>query len=233
MLASATARAQPVCAPIAGGAPQLGEVDARERLAFVREVLRDQARRTRTWMWSWGLGGIALSAGNFGFAALAPAGSQTRADSIVGGITSLVIPTAILIKPLSAPRDHEALESLLAQPADLCTQLAHAESALQHSAANEAEGVGLIPHAIALGGNAAIGLVLGLGYHHWQGMVLNGVGGMIISEIQIFTQPTGALRALAHYRQGTLAPVVLSWGVTPFVAEVDGLAPGLAITGTF
>ena len=236
------------CTPIAGAAPELAlalaSVPAAARLQFIRGVMEDQARRARTWTWVWGIGGVALAAGNFGLAALAET-ADDRVDPLVGGVTSLFIPAALLVKPVAVIANHAALEDYLALTAstageaDACATLARAEELLAASAEDEALGVGLLAQAIAILGNGAIALFLGLGYDHWGGALLNGGGGLVITEVQIFTQPTGAVRALESYRRGAV-PVASSgpdvarvaWSVMPLAPVVAPRAAASDATGS-
>lgn len=234
-------------APIEGS-PAIASLDARVRLAFIRGVMRDQAKRARTWMWGWSLGGLGLAAGNYAVAAFAKT-KDDAIDPIVGGTTSFFIPAAILVKPLRVSSDDDALEEYIATtttalgPMQPCRQLALAEELLALSADDEALGVGVLSHAIAIGGNAAIALFLGLGFHHWGGGLLNGLGGLAISEAEIFMQPTGAVRALEKYRAGGLldanasanaASARVTWSVAPLVlhdvrgTDVRGLSLAFA-----
>jgi hypothetical protein len=229
------------CAPIAGAAPELAAVSAAARLGFVRDVMRDQAGRARTWTWVWGIGGLALAAGNFGLAALADTPDH-RVDPLVGGVTSLFIPAALLVKPVAVIANHAALEDYLALTAstsgegDACATLARAEELLVASAEDEALGVGVLAQAIAILGNGAIALFLGLGYGHWAGALLNGGGGLVITEVQIFTQPTGAVRALESYRRGAVQvapqPPRVAWSVMPLVPIVAPRVAASEATGS-
>ena len=227
------------CPSVNGGAPTLAEVDARRRLAFVREVMDDQARRARTWTTAWMIAGLGLVAGNYTRAALTD-DPYERVVPIVGGTTAIFIPAALLLRPLQVMTHQRTLEAGLAArpPAErangLCAALAGAELLLAQSAEDEAFQAGIVSHLLAIGGNAAVALFLGLGYDHWRGALLNGGGGLLIREFQIYTQPTGAVTELARYRRGELAPRSTSSAfpvrVVPWIAH--GTA-GLAAFGTF
>lgn len=221
-----------------GGTPLLAEVDARRRLAFVRGVMDDQGRRARTWSLAWAATGFGLAAGNFTLAALADS-RDDRIDPIVGGAASLFIPAAILVEPLQVMAHQRSLETDIAalSPTEgatgICAVLARAEGLLARSAADEAFKAGIATHIFVIAGNGAIALFLGLGFDHWKGALLNGGGGLLISEFQIFTQPTGAVSELARYRRGEV-PTTAS--PSPTVRLTPWLAPGgagLAALGTF
>jgi hypothetical protein len=229
------------CPPMSGAAPALSMQPASLRLDFVRSVMRDQARRARLWSWGWALGGTALIAGNYAIAALADT-ADDRVDPIVGGTAAITIPAGILIKPLTVMSANDELEDYLARTAstagarDACVTLARAEELLAISADDEALTAGWIAQVLAIGGNAAIGLFLGLGFDHWEGALLNGVGGIAVSEAQIFTQPTGAVSALERYRRGVLQArgeptATFAWHVTPWLGA--GAARGVTVGVSF
>jgi hypothetical protein len=225
------------CAAADGGSPALAALDARERTRFVRGVMRDQAHRARVWSWTWGATGTGLAAGSFVLAGLAKT-PDDRVDPLVGGATSLLIPAAMLIQPLRVMGDDERLArevpatSVSEPPEDTCRRLARMEALFIASADDEAFGVGIVAQALAVGVNGAVALILGLGYHHWTGALLNGGGGFVLSEFQLYTQPTGAIDALAQYRRGSLDAAALvtpniGWRIAPLVfAENRGLVIG-------
>jgi hypothetical protein len=208
LVRAAPARADGVrCPTVDAAAPALVTLDARRRLAFVRDTLQHEAMLARRWSVGWSLAGFGLAAGNFVLVALAST-ADARVDPIVGGATALVIPAAIVIKPLRVMDDARALENAIARSAGeraaLCNALARGEQLLALSAEDEAESAGPFAHAFAIVGNAAVALFLGLGFDHWEGALLNGGGGLVISEFEIWTQPTGAVPALARYRRGEI-----------------------------
>jgi hypothetical protein len=226
------------CPAVNGGAPSLAEIDARRRLAFVRQVMDDQARRARTWTTAWMIGGLGLVAGNYTRAALVE--PDERVVPLTGGTTALFIPAALLVRPLAVMTHQRALEADLAAPSSndgasaVCEALARAELLFAKSAEDEAFQAGWVSHLLAIGGNGAVALFLGLGFDHWRGALLNGGGGFLIREFQIYTQPTGAVTELARYRRGELAPPSTSSSlpvhIVPWIAHGGA---GLAAFGTF
>ena len=227
------------CPSVNGGAATLAEIDARRRLAFVRQVMDDQAQRARTWTTAWMVAGLGLVVGNYTRAALVD-DRDYRISSIVGGTTAIFIPAALLLRPLAVMTHQRTLETELValSPANgasnLCAALAGAELLLARSAEDEAFQAGIVAHILAIGGNGAVALFLGLGFDNWQGALLNGGGGFLIREFQIYTQPTGAVTELARYRRGEFAPRSTSSAfpvrIVPWIAH--GTA-GLAAFGTF
>lgn len=225
------------CNGVDGAVSALADIDGRARLAYVRTVMDDQARRARRWSVAWTIAGLGLAAGNFTQVALADTADE-RIDPLVGGAASLFIPAALLVKPLEVMAAERALEADVeklgpaARPEDLCATLARAERLFVESAADEAFSAGIFTHLFVIAGNGAIALFLGLGYDHWKGALLNGGGGLLISEFQIFTQPTGAVDGLARYRRADLgaSPPAATMKMLPWISQG---AVGIAATGTF
>lgn len=200
----------------------------------------DQARRARLWSTSWTVAGLGLAAGNYTVAALVDS-KEARVPRIVGGTTSLVIPLGILVKPLQvmdAERTMRADVDALAPDAgrdDVCATLERSERLFAASAKNEAFSAGIFTHAFVILGNGAIALFLGLGFDNWKAGLLNGGGGLLISEFQIFTQPTGAVSELARYRRADIAipPPATGLESVRIVPWISTAAAGVAAAGTF
>jgi hypothetical protein len=226
------------CPAPEGASPALAAIDARTRLRFITHLMRDQADRARTWRLSWSLVGTALAAGSYGQAAFVDT-REERIDPIISGTAAAFIPIVFLLNPLRVIGDEDQLAAELdalayaGRPNEPCLTLSHAEILLAKSADNEAFGVGPVGQVIAVAANTTVALVLGLGFQHWKAALINGVGGMLLSEAQIFTQPTGAVAGLASYRAGTFAQPTapaLSLRATPVIAP--GMVGG-AVRFTF
>ena len=197
----------PSCSPIAGGSIALSAIDTDARVGFIRTTLRTQAMRARLWSYGWGAAGAILVGGNVTLAATTSR-SEQRVDDIVGAVTSVFIPAKLLLEPLRVMDDDATLDALartLSAPDGhtlTCVLLARAEELLVLDAEDEALGTGWVAQAVGVGGSLAIGGVLGFGLGHWRGAALQAGGGIAISELQIWTQPTGAIDALKSYRHG-------------------------------
>jgi hypothetical protein len=227
------------CPTVDGSVPALADIDAQRRLAFVTAVMDDQARRARTWSWAWSITGLGLAAEGFTHAALVDTADE-RLDPLVGAATALVIPAAILVQPLEVMEHGRTVETDVAtlSPAEgltgLCATLARSERLLAQSAEDEAFKAGIFTHLFVIVGNGAVALFLGLGFDHWRGALINGGGGLLISEFQIFTQPTGAVSELARYRRADLgsAPGTSAFTIR-FAPWMTSMGTGLAAIGTF
>ena len=81
--------------------------------------------------------------------------------------------------------------------------------------------------------NITGGLILGLGYGHWEDAAITMVMGTIAGTIREWTMPKGAMRAVGRYRAGDIEKSASSphrWIPTPWV---NPSGTGLAITGSF
>jgi hypothetical protein len=148
----------------------------------VEARLAQQERAFQRWRWAWVGIYTGLTVGNL---VLAPfTARRDRIDLYVGAASS-----AVAIPPLfifTQPRLDEP-------PCALESRLACAEQKLYDVAAFQREARGWVPHVATFVVNAAAGAVLGFGYGRWRSAALTFGIGMAIGEVQIFTQPRGAL----------------------------------------
>jgi hypothetical protein len=190
-----------------GGSTELARIDPAARLAFVRRTLDDQARRARTWSWTWGISYTAIAVGS---AAIAPLvqDSDRRASILISGLPAIVVPALLVIDPLKVMHDQKELEALLAEvhtttgAMDPCIVIARAEWYLVRDAEDERKKTGILQHGLNLAGSLIVGLAVGLAVGDWVGAALNFVGGTALGEIALYTEPTGAVDALRRYQAG-------------------------------
>ncbi|HEY2514896.1 MAG TPA: hypothetical protein VGI39_28715, partial [Polyangiaceae bacterium] len=131
--------AQTRCEPIAGGSEALAAVDAETRLRFVRETMRDQAARAKTWEWAWSGIGYGLAAGQYALVPLMP--PEHRLEQALEATVALYLPASIFVLPLRVRKDDAILEQMLDRataPGGVmspCLALRRAEELLLTSAA--------------------------------------------------------------------------------------------------
>jgi len=161
--------------------------------------MEEDARRTRVWYWSWMAAGVGLIGGQ---AALASVSSgDFRLEMTTGALTSIAIPTILLVHAPEILADGPRLEARLAltevlgRPGDPCISVLRARELLARDAADERLAKSWAAHTLAIGFNVAVGLVLGLGFHDWPGAAKQLVGGSLVGEAQIWTLPGVSLRA--------------------------------------
>lgn len=194
------------------------------RLAsLTRVIVREQAA-TRLWYDGWvgffGAGTLVQAS----LAATAP-GRGSRVAALVGGAKAATAFTFMRLSPASGRTAADTLARLPeGTPAARRAKLRRAEELLRAVAAEERARRGLFP---LLGGAA---LNLAGAFTVWAATRGGGAGwfglgtGIAISQIQLYTQPRGALRAWEAYTPGeepariaapaiTIAPVGMGVGV--------------------
>lgn len=198
--------------------------DGGERLAFVGQRLRDDARDARLWAWGWGLGYAALTVGQAALGASRSDRGQ-RAELYVGAGKSALGLIPVLLVPVPARRDAAELDARIAAAPDAdarCTLIADGEAALRRSADDEAFARSWLAHAATVAVNGGGLLIVGLGYGRWATGTAGALIGTLVGEIQIFTRPTGALRGERAYEA--------RWSVVPLITRD---AAGLQLAGWF
>jgi hypothetical protein len=211
LLAPAVSRAQTTCP------------DTEERLALARERLRADAHDARVWAWSWGLGYSALALGQAGLALTRDDPGQ-RAELYVGAGKTVLGLVPVLFVPVPAVGDTGVLEGRLAAVRtgdDRCVLQSEGARLLRRSADDEAFSRGWLAHVATVAVNGGGLLIVGLGYHRWATGVAGALVGTAVGELQIFTRPTGALRA-ANDAGG--------WAIAP---TFGGGTAGLLVAGSF
>jgi len=198
--------------------------DVEVRVRFIREHLERDAANARTWSLGWGLTSLGVAAGSLTLAALESDPHSRTSDYVWSGVS--LLPAAILVLfPLRVMRDARTLDA--SAPAD-CAALAHAEEVLERDAEQEAAGIAWYSHALVIGFNVGLGASLGYALDDWGNNALSAGIGIALSEAQILTQPTGALRARDRYRTGPLE--VAQWNLVPLVFPH---ARGIAVVARF
>jgi hypothetical protein len=232
LLGSLPRSAHADCPNMVGANADLDAIDPATRAQFVRKSLDADASNARLWFWGWAGAGVASATVNGIVAAGGDYG--TRVDQIGAASGGLMLAVTTLIFPLAVTSDASAVgtavdSSANRASADPCAVVAYSERYLAHAAEDEASRKRLVGHALPIGGAIAGGLVLGLGYGHWTSGALNAGIGIVVTELKMLTQPTGAVRALDRYRTGVLGkdgPAV-GWQLVPMATPQGG---GLALT---
>lgn len=170
-----------------------------QRLTAIATTLDDDARRTRTWYWSWMAAGATLMVSQAVLAGVS--NGDLQKDAIVGASASTFIPGFLLIHPPDVLSDAPRLRARLAQTSvdgrvgDPCIALIRARDLLARDAADEHFATAWYAHAFMIGGNLALGLLLGVAFGDWIGFAKQAIGGTVIGETQILTLPGVALEA--------------------------------------
>jgi hypothetical protein len=169
------------------------------RLSSISTALDDDARHTRVWYWSWMAAGTALLVSQAVLAGVSNGNLQK--DAVVGASASTFIPAFLLIHPPAVLSDAPRLSARLSLTrvdgvvGDPCVALLRARELLARDADDEAFAKAWYAHAFVIGGNLALGLLLGVAFGDWIGFAKQAVGGSLVGEAQIWTLPGGALDA--------------------------------------
>jgi hypothetical protein len=177
----------------------VGEV----RLASLRADFHHRARAAAAWHATWSLayGGVSIYQG----VALASADHDARIDRAFGLGASLLGFAVLQIMPMHVLYDHRRVEALATRDGEVCARLAEAERLLVREVGSEKFAKSPLVHVGNFVVNAALLIGLGAGFRHWDAAALAGGIGVVVGEVQIISQPTGARRALDRYLRGELA----------------------------
>lgn len=193
--------------PAPGG---LSEPEMRGRIMEIQTVMNEGEGGMRLWWWSWlGIYG-AFTAGSFTIAGLAD-GDTERITYTVSGVQSALGVVGMLISPQAAGYGPARMRRLPeGNTGELRAKLTESERLMDQAAEDEIMGRSWITHALALVVNGGGAMVIWKGYgdrieddggNPRKEAILNFVLGTIVSEIQIFTQPTRAIADRDNYRR--------------------------------
>jgi len=217
-LASAMSAAHADCPAMAGAdAAVLAAHGDEARLAWIEARLARTAHRARVWRNAWGIGIVGATAVDL---ALIPILGDTRDHRIDFGLGAATTLPGIVPLIFFQPRvldDQARLEAHAATPgADRCALLAEAETYLVLDAAAQRTQRAWYMHAGNVLLNTGVVFLFGA-FGHWTSGILNGVGGAIVGEAIIYTEPIDQIEDLDRYRKGDLgaAPQPHAWLLAP------------------
>lgn len=211
------------------GAPELASIDPEVRLAWVDAALRRASERAQTWGWAWRATFQTAAVAQLGLAS-AVQSRATRIDLLAGSFKSTTGFLFAMVFPLPAERHHDPLAPEREDPRPLCARLAEAEATLVRDAAGERRARSLGMHALGLGFNAAVTVVVGLMHGRWWTAVGGAISGGIVGEARVFTTPTVATEALDRYRSANLGAPRAKASIAPVLAPTrDGVELGVTI----
>jgi hypothetical protein len=200
------------------------------RLTYLVGALEQEEPWARTWAdgWTAGFAGLAMTQ-----AALAVAATDggVRAASISGAIKAGVGFAARLVLPFTARSAATRLRAVREDTPDARrAKLRAAEALLAQSAREEGFSRSWVPLGLGVALNLSSTFILWAGFHR-AGAGWFGLGaGTTVSQLQFWTQPTGAIGAWDAYTRGAWKALprapALRWSVTP-------AAGGLAVQRSF
>lgn len=247
VLLAATAARADTCPVPDGANARLATIDSRERIEFLHHVMQDQARYARTWKWAWfGIGTATFASSAAQAIGWAAGNDKTREANVIDNLVvsgfSIVTPIFSLLFALRVEDDAPAVDQLLRETgggeAGSCLVLARIEELFAKDAAEESFNTGVLTQVTAILGVGAMFAIMAVEAAtstdpavrdaHWFNAVGNGVAGLILTESQILTTPTGAVSAYQRYLRGKLPRPALTMSLVPLIAT-----PGLAFKVSF
>lgn len=212
-----------------------------ERLAFLRRVIGDEALSMKRWTLVWG--GLYASMTIAQIAVTPLFESQDQVDWWIGAATTAVgVAFAVFDEPQVLSRGDEFLrrsaqrssvDSEVGDIGDVCALIAQGEAILFADAEREAASVRWYMHVANAAFSVAAGLVLGLGFNHWESGGINAGVGVALGEATILTSPTALVEAARAYREGGSALAAsggVHWTLRPMMTRDGG---GLMLNVSF
>lgn len=224
-----TASFSPSDAPTAA-APSLSDRDDTEaRLIFLSERLQAGKTGAQAWYWTWtAIYGAASIGQAIGF--FLSQDVEGQVNWAVGTATTLLGLLLMLITDFPAEYATRELARMpTGTPEQRRAKLKRAEELMEGAATSQADGRAWYIH---LGGAAVSlvgGLILWLAYGLLVDGIINAAVGFAVTELQIWTQPTRAIKDWADY-QAQFGPAVT--GNKPTVRIVPTMG-GMAVVGRF
>ena len=172
-----------------------------EQIEYIQHTLTKSKPVLDGWWYGW-LAGYSVATVAQGTVFLISNDIRTKQDMALGGITTLLGAGLQLVTPLSISR--RDLESLKQMPdsslEDQIKKLIVAEELFKTIAKKEKAGRGWQIHALNEAVNLGSGLITWLAYNRtvWDG-VSNFLLNSVITETQIWTQPTKTLKDYQNY----------------------------------
>jgi hypothetical protein len=210
--------------------PPLDDAQVARRLAFLQARLDAGEGGAKLWFWGWSAAFLGLTAGH-GAVGLLTTDRDLRIDATIGAISSGLGLLSTVALPPEAAFAPPGLRSMATSTPDERRQaLGAAEKALRKAAFEARLGKSWIPHVAGAVVNLAGGAIRWFGYDHRTTAVLGIVGGAVVSEAKIWTQPDTSVVSLEEYERVFPAGSPAAPAATLTVVPLPG---GLALTGTF
>ncbi len=206
----------------------------RERIQYIQDHLNQCRTPANVWWYGWLAGYSAATIGQ-GTAYFLSNDKGTRQDMVLGASTTLLGAAGQLVMPLNPGRKAD----ILAQTPDSTSaqrleKLLYAEKMFKEIAKNEKFGRSWKMHVIYGAVNISSGLITWLGFKRsiWAGLG-NFALNTVISEAQIWTQPTRTMKDYQNYCRKYQSGVnPLSYKPKP-VFYVSACPDGIAIKMVF
>jgi hypothetical protein len=218
ILSGGLARAETCPAP--EGSPQLAALDAETRLMFLLRAMDEEAAHLHVWSLIWGTTYAAATAAQL--TAIPFVQDPVRIDLTVGAVAAAVGSATLYLLPLRITSQAVSANDEARDP-DQCRALAKVEARFFKTASIDRLSESWIAHAGNVAINAAVVLILGVGFGHWPAAAISGAIGVTVGEVNLLTQPHELVGAERTYRQGLLAASD-AYPIIPRLALLSGPA---------
>ena len=172
----------------------------REKIQTIQSMLNQSKPAVDGWWYGW-LGAYTAATIAQGTVALTSPDKNTRQDMVLGAATTFMGAALQVLTPINTGKDAEILSKLPEiNNDDRLRKLALAEELLKSNALKEQAGRSWQIHALNESVNLTSGLITWLGYKRtvWDG-VTNFLMNTVITEAQIWTQPTRTMKDYQKY----------------------------------
>jgi hypothetical protein len=171
-----------------------------ERLHTIEQMLSKGKTNANAWWYGWLIGYSTATVGQ-GVVMISSSSRNTRQDMALGAATTLLGAAGQLISPMVPANAPEKLDNVPEYtPEERMNKLMDAEKLLKQSAEREKSGRSWQEHALCGVVNISSGLITWFGFHRnalagFENFALN----TVITEVQIFSQPTQAMKDYNTY----------------------------------
>jgi len=186
----------------AGAQDVLSDSRIQERLQAIHHMLEQGKPNADRWWYGWliGYGAATIAQGAIG---LTSNDKDTRQDMALGAATTFLGALGQIIAPNVPGTAPDRISGIPeSTPEERNAKLPEAESVFRESALIERNGRSWKTHAITGAVNLGSGLIVWLGFKRsiWEGLG-NFALNMVVTEVQIWTQPTRAIRNYDRYME--------------------------------
>ncbi len=172
----------------------------KERIQYIENKLASSKKSVNVWWYGW-LGAYSAATIGQGTVYFMSSDKATKQDMALGSATTFLGAALQLLTPLNTGKDAEILAELPENTTeDQQDKLVLAEKLLQSNAMKEKAGRSWQIHALNGAANLSSGLITWLGFKRsvWDG-VSNFLLNTVVTETQIWTQPTRTLKDYKNY----------------------------------
>lgn len=182
--------------------PAVAQPSAAAEWAAYDDALARGERQATLWRYGWG-GIYAASLANNIYQASEADDDDDRFDGKVGAVKSALALGGVIANPQPHPAAHRRLEELAEQGGR--RNLAEARELMRATAAEERARHAWQARLDSLVVNTLGGLAIGVGDDRPRDGLVNFATGMLVGEIQLWTQPTQAGAALNRFQPASLS----------------------------